>query len=132
MWPRLLAWGWNSHQVRVVFLLHVSRQTYPVNWFRGKQWGGVHSYTIFWVHIPGRIPAKSNLLQIHNYFQFSFPSPWLVTILRLKSQSALLFPDSSRENRLIHTFLNVISAMWNANCLVQGLNSACRFHFLQW
>ena len=59
----------------------------------------------------------------------SFPSPRLMAALRLKNQSVLLFTHSWRENNWIHTFPKGISAMWNANSLVQDLNSCRRVHF---
>ena len=64
-------------------------------------------------------------------FEFSFPSPRLVASPKLKSQSALLFTHSWRENNWIHTFPKGISAMWNAISLVQDLNSCRRVHFLR-
>ena len=48
-----------------------------------------------------------------------------------RTQSALLFTHSWRENIWIHTFPKDISAMWNAISLVQDLNSHRRIHFLQ-
>ena len=47
-----------------------------------------------------------------------------------RGQSTLLFTHSWRENDYIHTISKVISAMWNANSLVQDLNS-CRLIHLQ-
>ena len=44
----------------------------------------------------------------------------------------LLFTHKERENSWIQTLPKVISAMWNANGLFQGLNSTSRIHFLRW
>ena len=55
-------------------------------------------------------------VSIQNCF-FFFISLRPVSISRLKSQSALLFTHSWRENNWIHTFSNGISAMWSANRL---------------
>ena len=42
------------------------------------------------------------------------------------------FPTISwRENKQVHTFPKCISAMWNANSLVQELNSDFCIHFRQ-
>ena len=48
-----------------------------------------------------------------------------------RTQSAILFTHSWRENNWIHTFPKGISAMWNAISLVQDLNSCRRVHFLR-
>ena len=48
-----------------------------------------------------------------------------------RTQSALLFTHSWRENIWIHTFPKGISFMWNAISLVQDLNSYRRVHFLR-
>ena len=50
--------------------------------------------------------------------EFSFPSPRLVPIQKLKTYSALLFTHSWRKNCWIHAFLKGISAMGNAISLV--------------
>ena len=60
----------------------------------------------------------------------SFLSPQLVASPR--TQSALIFTHSWRENNWIHTVPKCISAMWNAIRLVQGLNSCRHVHFLWW
>ena len=48
-----------------------------------------------------------------------------------RTQSALLFTHSWRENNWIHTFPKGISAMWNAISLVQYLNLCRCVHFLR-
>ena len=49
-----------------------------------------------------------------------------------RARSALLFIPSWRENNWIHSFPEGISTMWNANSLVQFLNSISCVHFLWW
>ena len=58
----------------------------------------------------------------------SFFSPRSVTMPRLKS---LVGSSSQERNSWMYTFSKGISAMWNANNLVQDLNSCYRVHFLQ-
>ena len=48
-----------------------------------------------------------------------------------RDQSALLFIHCWREDYWIHTFPKGISTMWNANSLVQDLNSGCHIYFLR-
>ena len=48
-----------------------------------------------------------------------------------RTQSALLFTHSWRENNWIHTFPKGINTMWNAINLVQELNSCRRVQFLR-
>ena len=47
-----------------------------------------------------------------------------------RAQSVLLFTYIWREDNWIHTFPKSISAMWNANSLIQGLNLGHCVHFL--
>ena len=49
-----------------------------------------------------------------------------------RTQSALLFTHSWRENNWIHTFPKGINTMWNAINLVQELNSCRRVQFLRY
>ena len=49
---------------------------------------------------------------------------------RWRTQSALLFSHSWKENKRIHTFPKDIRALWNAIKLVQDLNSCHHVHFL--
>ena len=48
-----------------------------------------------------------------------------------RSQFALLFTHSCRENNWIDNFPKGINSIWNANSFVQGLNSSRRVHVLQ-
>ena len=50
-------------------------------------------------------------------FEFSFPSSWSVTTLRLKKP--LQFTHNWRKISWMHTFPKWINAIWNANSLVQ-------------
>ena len=49
-----------------------------------------------------------------------------------RAQSTQLFIHSWGENSWIHTFRKFIRAMWNANSLVQNLNSDRYIYFLWW
>ena len=51
----------------------------------------------------------------------SFPSPTLVALSRLKTQSALLFIQNWGENRWINAFPKGINMKWNADSLIQDL-----------
>ena len=64
------------------------------------------------------------LCRIQQVWIQSFPSSRPITIPS--------FTQSWRENSWIHTFPKGISAMWNANSIVQDLNSGHRIHFLRW
>ena len=66
-----------------------------------------------------------------NYKKQSFPFPQLVTLPKLKkTQFDLLFTHSWGENRWIYAHLKGISMKWNANNLIQDLNSDGWFHLL--
>ena len=72
---------------------------------------------------------KRSLTGLNSEFSFSYTSCLTKAV---RTQSALLFAHSWRENNWIHTFPKGISAMWNAICLVQDLNSSRRVHFLRY
>ena len=62
----------------------------------------------------------------------SFPSPRLVIIPRLKRPICpIILPLARGRSSWIHIIPNSISSMWNANSLVQDLNSCRRVHFLR-
>ena len=67
---------------------------------------------------------KRSLTGLNSEFSFSSNSC-------RRTQSALLFTHSWRENNWIHILPKGISAMWNAISLVQDLNSCRRVHFLR-
>ena len=46
-----------------------------------------------------------------------------------RTQSSLLFTHSWKENHWINTFPKGITAIWNANSIIQDLNSCRRVHF---
>ena len=88
-----------------------------------------HTQTCLYIYIyiyarplhTSKVCHKVNFWVKFNRFEFSFPSPRLVVIPSLKSQSIQLFTHCCRGNSWINAFLNGISANWNANSLVQVL-----------
>ena len=87
-----------------------------------------HWYTSHAVCLWKEYPGETHLSW---FFIQNFPFPRPVEIPRLKSQPALLFDNSYRKNNLIYTFPKGTSVMWNANNLVQGLNSDSWVYYLQ-
>ena len=60
------------------------------------------------------------------------PSPRLVCHTKVKEPGLLYYLPIPREENSRVTFLRDNSGMWNANSIIQVLNSRHQVHFLQW
>ena len=85
------------HKVEQVFQKKMILKTYPITFLVC----GAHLIK----HVFGQNSLEDPIL-LPVWFEFSFLSPWLIDIARLKNQSAQLFNPSWRKNRCIHTLPN--------------------------
>ena len=89
-------------------------------------------YIYIYIYIYPTPPYKPDVTlgQFFRWTRFFFSLTSCHTKVRV--HSAQLFTNSWRENHWIYIFAQSISAMWNANHLIQDLNSGCHVHFLHW
>ena len=109
-----------------------SGQTCVLEWILGVP---VNAYVCMYVLNPSSLvgwDVRSIFLTELTVWNSEFSISKTNCCTKIKESSLLYYlPNSRKKNIWIRMFPNYMSAIWNANSLVQDLNSDLRIHLLQ-